>query len=152
MDRSIYVVKTKALICGFVFAYAKRWFSHNAAQMSSIIKQNRTYLSTLFMLLVPLSTTRSTSPVFLPTCHLKERLKQNTSNFQCIKLQESITLAARRLAEQYQTLYRGQGSLICSIKTKHEPFKQSHSTTNKLFPPVKRYDKLVLWVESLYSE
>ena len=41
-DRTIYVAKTKALIslavtakliCVFVFAYAKCWFSHDAAQM-----------------------------------------------------------------------------------------------------------------------
>ena len=42
MDCTIYVAKTKALIsfavtakliCVFVFAYAKRWFSHDAAQL-----------------------------------------------------------------------------------------------------------------------
>ena len=42
MDRTIFVAKTKALfsfavtakpICVFVFAYAKRWFSHDAAQL-----------------------------------------------------------------------------------------------------------------------
>ena len=34
-DCTIYVAKTKAkLICIFVFAYAKRWFSHDAAQIS----------------------------------------------------------------------------------------------------------------------
>ena len=42
MDCTIFVAKTKALIsfavtakliCVFVFAYAKRWFSHDAAQM-----------------------------------------------------------------------------------------------------------------------
>ena len=42
MDRTIYVAKTKALIsfavtakliCVFVFAYAKRWFSHDAAHL-----------------------------------------------------------------------------------------------------------------------
>ena len=42
MCRSIYVAKTKALIsfavtakliCVFVFAYAKRWFSHDVAQL-----------------------------------------------------------------------------------------------------------------------
>ena len=41
-DCTIYVAKTKALIsfavtakliCVFVFAYAKRWFSHDAAQL-----------------------------------------------------------------------------------------------------------------------
>ena len=43
MDCTIYVAKTKALIsfavtakliCVFVFAYEKCWFSHDAAQMS----------------------------------------------------------------------------------------------------------------------
>ena len=42
MDCAICVAKTKALsicavtaalICGFVFAYAKSWFSHDAAHM-----------------------------------------------------------------------------------------------------------------------
>ena len=42
MDCTIYVAKTKALIsfavtakliCVFVFAYAKRWYSHNAAHV-----------------------------------------------------------------------------------------------------------------------
>ena len=32
-DCTIYVVKTKALICGFVFTYTKSRFSHDAAQM-----------------------------------------------------------------------------------------------------------------------
>ena len=44
-DCTIRAAKTKALIsfavtakliCVFVFAYAKRWFSHDAAQMSSL--------------------------------------------------------------------------------------------------------------------
>ena len=29
----MYVAKTKALICVFVFAYAKCWFSHDAAHL-----------------------------------------------------------------------------------------------------------------------
>ena len=42
MECSIYVAKTKGLIscavtaeliCGFVFAYAKSWFSHDAAHI-----------------------------------------------------------------------------------------------------------------------
>ena len=32
-DRAIYVAKTKASICAFVFAYAKRWFSHDVAHL-----------------------------------------------------------------------------------------------------------------------
>ena len=44
-DRTIYVAKTKAvisfavtakLICVFVFAYAKCWFSHDTAHMSFV--------------------------------------------------------------------------------------------------------------------
>ena len=44
-DCTIYVAKTKALIsfavtakliCVFVFAYAERWFSHDAAQIMCI--------------------------------------------------------------------------------------------------------------------
>ena len=31
----MYVAKTKALICGFVFAYADCWFSYAAAQISA---------------------------------------------------------------------------------------------------------------------
>ena len=33
-DCTIYVVKTKALICVFVFAYAKSRFSHDEAHMT----------------------------------------------------------------------------------------------------------------------
>ena len=45
---TIQVAKTKALIsfavtakliCVFIFAYAKRWFSHDAAQMLSILNK-----------------------------------------------------------------------------------------------------------------
>ena len=42
-DCTIYVAKTKALIstakliCVFVFAYAKIWFSHNAAHLCTIL-------------------------------------------------------------------------------------------------------------------
>ena len=32
-DFTIYVAKTKALISFFVFAHAKRWFSHDAAHI-----------------------------------------------------------------------------------------------------------------------
>ena len=32
-DCTIFVAKTKALICVFVFAYEERWFSHVAAHM-----------------------------------------------------------------------------------------------------------------------
>ena len=32
----MYVAKTKALFCSFVFAYAKSRFSHDAAQLSSL--------------------------------------------------------------------------------------------------------------------
>ena len=47
MDCTIRVAKTKALIgfavtakliCVFVFAYAKSWFSHDAAQLLSSVK------------------------------------------------------------------------------------------------------------------
>ena len=37
MDCNIYVAKTKALICVFVFAYAKSRFSHDAAQGSHTV-------------------------------------------------------------------------------------------------------------------
>ena len=33
MDCTVYEAKTKALICSFVFAYAKSWFSHEVAQL-----------------------------------------------------------------------------------------------------------------------
>ena len=32
----MHVAKTKALICVFVFAYAKCWFSHDAAQCANL--------------------------------------------------------------------------------------------------------------------
>ena len=51
-DCTIYVAKTKALIsfaviakliCVFVFAYAKCFFSHDAAQMYSIVLKGASY-------------------------------------------------------------------------------------------------------------
>ena len=53
MDCTIRVAKTKALIsfavtakpiCVFVFAYAKRWFSHDAAHISPLFPVNSNFL------------------------------------------------------------------------------------------------------------
>ena len=54
-DRTIYVAKTKELICVFVFAYAKKQFSHDEARIYLItaeevlghmkIKRNDSYLT-----------------------------------------------------------------------------------------------------------
>ena len=52
MDCTIYVAKTKALIsfavtvkliCVFVFAYAKIWFSHSAAHLGISLKKKVLY-------------------------------------------------------------------------------------------------------------
>ena len=37
----MYVAKTKALICGFVFSYANFWFSHAAAHIVEDINRTR---------------------------------------------------------------------------------------------------------------
>ena len=53
LESSIYVAKTNALMsfvatailtCVFVFAYAKRWFSHDAAYLNRLIKYWVKYL------------------------------------------------------------------------------------------------------------
>ena len=55
-DCTIYVAKTKALIsfavtakliCVFVLAYAKRWFSHDAAHIHSCYRHVTVYFSSL---------------------------------------------------------------------------------------------------------
>ena len=60
MDCTIRVAKTKALICAFVFSYAKSRFSHDAAHIPSIID----FLN-LFYVIIKL--------VIMKTCPIKCR-------------------------------------------------------------------------------
>ena len=58
---TIYVAKTKALIsfavtakliCVFVFAYAKRWFSHDAAHLCYLVSSDRAHLTSKGALII----------------------------------------------------------------------------------------------------
>ena len=50
-DCNICVEKTKALICAFVFALAKLWFSHDEAHILYILKFSCDFYFTNFLIL-----------------------------------------------------------------------------------------------------